>query len=64
MSNCLTSPSLASAVRRFVPFYQVCFNKAFAEKGLGVHWSVDYFGTILDIEINKHRITKYFNAVG
>ncbi|KAG0613698.1 hypothetical protein M758_6G122900 [Ceratodon purpureus] len=44
--------------------HRVCFNKAFAEKGLGVHWSVDYFGTILDIGIGKHRITNYFNAIG
>ena len=33
----LNLTSLAHAVRRFVPFYQVCFNKAFVEKGLGVH---------------------------
>ena len=64
MLNCLTSPSLGSVVKKFVPFYQVCFNKAFAEKGLGVNMSVDYFGTILDIGIGKHRITNHFNAVG
>lgn len=44
--------------------HRVCFNEAFAEKGLDVHWSVDHFGTILDLGIGKHRITNYFNAVG
>lgn len=30
--------------------HRVCFNKAFEEKGLQVHWDVDYFGTILASE--------------
>lgn len=44
--------------------HRLCFNKAFEEQRVQVHWDVEFFGTILDLGIGKKRITNYYNAVG
>jgi len=44
--------------------HRVAFNRAFAEKGLGVEWDVNLYGGLLKIAGGKERMRHYFNTCG
>jgi beta-phosphoglucomutase-like phosphatase (HAD superfamily) len=44
--------------------HRVAFNRAFAEKGLGIVWGVTEYGPLLEIAGGKERMRRYFEAHG
>jgi HAD superfamily hydrolase (TIGR01509 family) len=44
--------------------HRVAFNRAFAEKGLGVEWDVELYGELLKVAGGKERMRHYFNENG
>ncbi len=44
--------------------HRVAFNQAFAEKGLGIEWSVELYGKLLKIAGGKERMRHYFEQNG
>ncbi len=44
--------------------HRVAFNRAFAEKGLGVEWDVEVYGELLKVAGGKERMRHYFNRNG
>ena len=44
--------------------HRVAFNKAFAEKGLPIDWSVELYGELLRVSGGKERMKHYFDNYG
>ncbi|MHC4326426.1 MAG: HAD family hydrolase [Planctomycetota bacterium] len=44
--------------------HRVAFNKAFAEKGLQIDWSVELYGELLEVSGGKERMRHYFDSYG
>jgi len=44
--------------------HRIAFNRAFAEMGYEIEWSVDLYGELLKISGGKERMRHYFNQMG
>ena len=44
--------------------HRVAFNKAFAQKGYAIEWSVELYGKLLEISGGKERMKHYFDSYG
>ena len=44
--------------------HRVAFNRAFAQMGYEIEWSVDLYGELLKISGGKERMRHYFNQMG
>jgi len=44
--------------------HRVAFNKAFAQKGYAIEWSVELYGKLLEISGGKERMIHYFDSYG
>ncbi len=44
--------------------HRVAFNKAFAQKGYAIEWSVELYGKLLEISGGKERMVHYFDSYG
>ena len=44
--------------------HRVAFNKAFAQKGYVIEWSVELYGKLLEISGGKERMIHYFDSYG
>ncbi len=44
--------------------HRVAFNKAFAQKGYAIEWSVELYGKLLEISGGKERMIHYFDSFG